>query len=545
VKRWLAVLAVAAASPAHAADTWARIGEGAPVYATFKPGAVLGVLKRIGVGDIPEVQSLTRVLGGADVFDPRILAPTGVDPDQPVVASFLEAAGPKAYRYRIVVGLKDAGVFKTVLASVASGQTPLKMTEANTPKDPVAAASDKHGALIVRIDGDVVIVDAVTVTGGKAPTSAELAKRWPLTPAKPVLLSRGARRALVDSTIGVTVDGRKIPAMIDAAAALGTAYDGDPLVKPATAACKATWSKAPTVFDDIAFTVTGTDVLQLALVWGSTSGQLPLKFKPVDDGGLDVSQLALMSTVTLVDYDASLSPLSGLPRSGPYASEKALESATDKCGALGWANVLVRGWPTALATLIGLAKESKDPIQMAALNMVGKIRNVALSLRDFQGDEPRWVAAATLDPQAQPTLTQLVALLGGGNGTPTPYGKRTPTVYEIGQEGDKVAIAIDTLPSGPLAVALADSADTLGWAYRPVTRMPGAPPPPSLVPGLNPPIIAAGAEGTKLLQLLPALKLSKADEKSTRAVLSHLKRVDSDVRIDGDTFRWTARATLR
>src|SRR6185369_7850585 len=89
------------------ADAFDRIADGAPLYVSARPVALVGALQRVGFDQLPAVQRLKRQLGGIDPFNPAILAAPGIDIAAPLGISLFEPAGPNQLHTRIAATLRD------------------------------------------------------------------------------------------------------------------------------------------------------------------------------------------------------------------------------------------------------------------------------------------------------------------------------------------------------------------------------------------------------------------------------------------------------
>jgi hypothetical protein len=163
-------------------------------------------------------------------------------------------------------------------------------------------------------------------------------------------------------------------------------------------------------------------------------------------------------------------------------------------------------------------------------------------IRDAGAQAVQFALAATFDAAARPLFETLLAAVGA-SGAPKTLGKRSPTVYAISSPAiGNFAAGLETLQSGPLLFTFADSEESLQFAYRAPTLMPGAAPPPS-APGPTP-IASVRLDGGMVARLLQS---EGAGESAKPALdfLTRMKRVDADVAADGDLFRVTVRAPIK
>ena len=552
----LSVLGAATASAGGAAggtDPWTLVAEGAPAYGVLQPAAVLSALKRMGVGDMAEVKALRQQLGGLDVLDPAIIAPTGIDPGAQLVGSAMEPAGPKALHHRLVCTLRDKGIFGVFLTGLSmTGQLAVTAPpiDSELGKAGVIGHAVMGGNLTVvgRVDGSMLIIDVVSVDGGKPWAAAEVVRKYPLVPKLAVAHDgapqKGARRLLgPDVGLGAYVDGKKLVSLATSVQILARILgDSTRPVTPPTAACQKTWTGGSVTFDDaaVALVVTPED-LRLEVAWGTQGKNVPgLHFAPVDDQGVDVDLLARQATLMLIDYDVGLGSLAAVQRQGVYLSSAALDQAVNKCPSVAIPTLLVRSWPQALAALLDSTKKGAPPLVANAVDAAAKVRNLVLGVRDVNPNNPetvRYFVAATVDPQLRSMVETVLAAMGS-QGTPTPLGKRTPTTYSVGEGAEAVVLGMETLPAGPMQAMLVDSKDTLAWMLRSTTPV-VAPRPKTL------PVAAFFADGAQLIKMLPILKLGQKDTETLTRLFGRVKRFEAELVLDGDLLRVRARTPLR
>jgi len=545
--RRLALAAVLACAGLAHAEGFDKLAEGAPAYAALRPLSFAAALKRLGVGELPEVQSLRRQLGGIDPLEPALLGPTGLDVAAPMVASGYQAvAGKPLLRYhRLVATLRDPAMFNLFITGVAaSKQAPLQITDPASALGKlgvIAALEDRDINLIVRLSGDLAVVDAVTPEHGPGMTPLQIARKYPLTPRRAFKPERGARRLFApDAGAVLYVDGRRLLPVLEAMEGKGHGKNG-------RSACGLEWQKASTTFDDVAISLSvDPDGIGFSLAWG-TQGGAPLgglKLKAVDDHAWDLDLLGRTAPWLMALYAADLKPFSALKRLGPLATATTLSQSALRCGAPAWGTLLARSWPNALGALVAEAKAPKGPDPATqALSAFGNLRTLVLALRDATPQGPKWMMGATLDAAARPLIEVLLGTVTQGrSGVQTPLGGRATVVYHADAVGTPVAAALESLAAGPLAFTVADSDEGLGWAYRTAVRMPGAPPPP---PPVGPtPLLMARFDTPALARLAPMLKLGRqVDQLFDRA--AKLRRLDADLISDGDLLRLTVRAPVK
>lgn len=560
--RALAVAAaLVAAGGVARGDAFDHIGDGAPLYLAARPVALVGALERIGVDQLPAVQRLRRQLGGIDPFNPAILAAPGIDIAAPLVVSLFEAAGPSQLHTRIAATLRDPATFTTFLDAVAaSGQVKIQHVDAASPlgKLGVVASGSMSPdmALIIRVRGADAVLDLVaTLDGKKAPAAAELARRFALRPARALAVEHGARRLFSPEAAAVVyTDGRHLGPLMQALAAQDARAElrwTAPPQKAAVAARQkarekkcALWSRAPATFDDGALALSATpDQLSLEVAWGTQAGAPlgGLKLRPVDDAGLDAKLLGREATAVVALYAASTQPFAALKHAAPFTSMDTLSAAFDGCDSIAGMTLLVRSWPLLLAALSGTKTDAASPAAAVKQSFSG-LRNVVFALRDVTQAGPRGAIAGTFDGASRPNLEALLAA-GGSRGAVTSIGKRSPTIYPLTLPGfpRQLAAALESLDAGRIGLTVADSDESLTWAYRTAELTAGAP---SDDRAAKPPILRVAADLAALPKLGPLLNAGR-DAQQLLEVLAHLRRVDGDLVADGDLLRLTLRSPLK
>jgi hypothetical protein len=539
-----AVVASLSTAAGAAEAPWAKIAEGAPVYAAARPAAVLTALKRFGVGELPEVKQIRQQMAGIDPLDPLVLSPTGIESNVPAVVSAMEPAGAGRWHHRVVAALRDRSIFQSFLAGLGmTKQVPLVAVE---PGSPLAAAGvlawaplGNKAIAVVRATESEAIVDVVNASDGKPPAAAEVVKRWPVAPKTTVRVERGARALFrsADAAVVVYADGRALGPVLQL-------LDRKSRQNRAVAAqCLKELAKAPASFDDVGLALSVTpEEVRAELDWGSQAGpQLGgLKLTPVDDRGYDVELLGRQAAAMIALFAASAQPFQALKRGTTFASTASLQSTLDRCGAIAWGTVAVRSWPQAIGAVAGKppAPSGAGDTFNQAVQAFGKLRNLVLVARDGADgvQSIRYMVGATLDAEAKPLIESLLAI--AGQGTQQTFGARSPTVYSLGALLANLTVALEPLKSGPLTVTLADSNETLGWSLRTLIPV-GAPPTPQSTP-----LVRIALDGNALAKMLPSLQLGEKDERTLTQLLTRMRRLDGDAVIDGDRFRVVLRAPM-
>jgi hypothetical protein len=540
------------AAPAYG-DAIERLSEGAPLYAAARPVALIGVLSRAGIADLPSVQQLRRQMGGVDPFNPAILAAPGIDVASPVAAALFEPAGQgKLYHHRLAATLRDTTTFTTFIGAVAaSGQ--LRELQAVAPDSPLGkqgvlatAHPSPDLSLVLRLKGDIAVVDALQSVDdrGKAPPPAEVLRRYPLQPLKPFVVGKGARKLFAPEFAAVLyVDGRHLGAFIatvraddDRRLAAFQTDDSAParakMLARAQAEqrrCNQLWDRAPTTFDDMGLGLAAApESVGVTVAWGTLNGPPlgGLKLAPVDDGGFDAVELGRDASAVVALYAASLGPFAALKHTGPFVSTDALGDALKGCENKAGATLFVRSWPLALA-----AVAAAPPASLAALRPVlGGLRTIVVALRDVAAatGRPRYAVGMTYDEAVRASIEPALT----APGTQKTVGKRSAMVYpfSVPSYGFNATVGIDALPNKRFQLTVADSEDSLGWAYRAGDAATA-----------RPPVMRVAADLVALSKAGVALKLWREGQAD---FLARLRHVDGELRSDEDTLRLDLHAPL-
>jgi hypothetical protein len=539
----LLVAALALSSVAHA-QSLDKLPEGAPIYASLRPLAAIGLLKRLGAGDLPEVKQLSQSLGGMDVLNPGLLMPTGIDVAAPIVG-MVEVLPKRLGHARVIAPLRDPALFESFLGAVAASKQVGELV-ATAPDSPMGKLGIKafmnapnHALLIVRVVGSSAYLDYIEpgAPTTRTMTGAEMVKKLPTTVTKPFVAEKGARALFSpDAAFVIYADGHKLPSLVQQ-------LDDKPIGK-ADEKCLKDWTGAPGAFDDVALSVgVDPDGLSASLAWGSRSA-VPLgglKLKPIDDGAFDVSVLKSAPAV-LALYAATLSPFTSLKRSGPLASSTALTDGANKCGTAAMLTLFTRSWPQAIGALLSDGGKSGNPMQAQILAAFGSLRTVVLVMRDLTHTSARWAVGATLDPEAKSILEIFLGASSGGSApAPLKVGKRSPMVYHLNLDGTAASAGVETLTGGMVSALIADSDESISWSLRTATLMPGK----TAAPAEPTPILAAYLDGPAVIKMLPELRLSRSDEAALAQGLARLRRIDARLTAEGDLFRLTVRAPVK
>jgi hypothetical protein len=499
-----AALATTARAQEKSADlvdvALARIGDGAPIYVSARPVALLGALERLGVGELREVK-LMRRLSGIDPFNPTVLSAPGIDVAAPMWLSF-EPAGLDYVHVRLAFVLADKAAFANFLDGVAASR------RIELKRVPETSALGKEGVvatggmatylgLVVRRKGDVVTVDLLHAPAGKkVPTPAELSRRFPWSPLKPFSSSRGARRLFVPEAAAVFyVDGRRLYPLL-------ASMQRD---RPTGKGC-AVWARAPSTFDDVALAVAATpEGTSLDLAWGTQAGAPlgGLKFATVDDLGSYAESLARVAPASFALY-ASGQAILKLKRAAPYTSLNELDKAVNECGALGTVG-WVRAWPLMAAAWLTSPSVNLDAPARG-------LRNLVLSWRDFS-ESSSAVLRATFSPDARAAVQRVI-------------DKQM-------DDGRRLFSELGNPPADPVVLNVADSRKSFDWAVQASVSVSGK--------RDSIPLADVAADMAQLAKVFPRLGLSH----ELSDMLARLRRVDGNVVADGDLLRLSLHSPLK
>jgi hypothetical protein len=560
------IILLATAATAHA-DALDQVGEGASIYAELRPVALAGALKRLGVDQLAAVQRVKQQVGGIDVLDPAILAPTGLDVASPIGVSIDFGVKEGVTHARIAATLRDASLFRTFVGALAAaGQLPLHAVQPGSAEEKLGvlftASNPPAMTAVARLSGENLIIDAVDMWSGSALSPAEVARRHPLSVTRPFQSGRGARRLFAgDTAVAFYADGRHFTELFEAIYRQDLEDKLKAAKKNQRAAmklkamttlkrCVADFKGAPATFDDVGLALSADPrEVRLTLGWG-TQGEPALgglRFNPIDDGGVDHEFLSRQAALVVALFAASAAPFSALKHTGIYTSMATLTDLGKRCGDEINIGVAMRGWPLVVAA--GLSEMNKPSTKQstgldlsAAMKAFGDLRNVVLVVRDASSPQSaQFAVAATFEQPARTLIETLLQVFGSGAADKALAPKRTPKVYSISNPslGSFVG-ALEDLPKGQVMFTFADSEESLQAAYRNATLMPGqtAPPPRPT------PIAAVHLDSGMVGRIFS--NLGAADSaKSVLDLMARLKRLDADLATDGDLFRLVVRAPLK
>jgi hypothetical protein len=419
---------VAAAAPPR------ELGDGAAIVGQVRLSGLAAFAKMIGLGDLPEVRAISQRLG-VDVFDPSLIAPTGIAVDQPIWATlFAVDRARTGYRHRLVVPLTDAGMFKIFLAGVAaSGQTPLQPVAAASPLARLGVSATltipDGGTAVLRIieqGGARVVLDSETRWRGAAPLALDVTKRAPLVPPTPFALARGASRALEDehASLVLYADGRTTAAFAADAERLDRAgnhasYD----------ACAKAWDKTQLSLQDAALVLSDSAGERRAeIVWGAAKRVWGIAPANADESRLD----RLLDGVDAGAYAdvTRLRAFSG-HATGHFKTTQVFSQALAGCRFVSVVNLVLRGWPEWLALMLGHGDGALAALPLGGLAAprVADIRQVMLGLEWPGGGAPRLsLGAVVLEPTMRERVTKLVEMLGRAPAPLTASGHQATAV---------------------------------------------------------------------------------------------------------------------
>ena len=527
------------------------LDESAPVYLALRPGGVATLARRMKYDESPEIVRIKKEYG-VDPLDAALLGTVGIDPNAAIVGELAEPGpGGAWFHHRLVARVSDAQRFSIFVGGLGALQdVPIVLVPAGTPlaQMGVRATSDLGGGgiAILRVAGDLAIVDLATPGNGVVPDARSLAERFPVSVKHRFVVNTRARRRLTDEEVAIAlyVDGRRTPLLAGSLARAGSDLTDErslaALEKRDGPRCRAQWSGVPASFDDVALSATlGDTDATWRLTW-SGARPLQLKLPTVDDGGVSTSALGPFSAATLSLRLLSLTPFHHLRRSGPLKDFSSLVAALERCGGLGAVQIGIRHWPEAIGALLDVANQKGEsaagmlgPLLQAT---IGQLRNIDVLLRDQRGGSPRYAVAATFDHKAKAIFQMLLAAVGEPESAI--YGQRSALIYDLsgGALGiDLGAAAVEDVADGRMLIVGADSRATVDWVYS-ASGLPH-------VKQLHPPVAIVQVSGARITQFGG---LVGVDRKAS-ALLDFLVRsgrVDGTLAGDRDAFELTVHASF-
>lgn len=520
-----------AAATAPPANAWSLIADGAPAYAVLRWGTLIDHVQRSGFTKSTAYEDFKKTSGNIDIFNPQIYAPTGIDINAPIVA---QADGGPLSHVRVVGRTTDKGLLVTIVSSMAEDKTSgITMQASSTPAGKagvIASAKIAAWTGIVRIEGDLVVVDLITGAAAKTMTPALIAQKFSVKPLKAFTASSGARSVLGgDRVAALYIDGKKVSQLhamwaqfVPAPAKQG----GMTLQK-----CQLEASKMPVTFDDIAAGVTMVDKApELELAWGASAGQA-LKFTAVDDGIVNSARLRKESVAHLGIYGQLPAVFRALKTTGMPSVDR-IDQLIDQCPTTVAPTLLIRSWPHMVAAaLAGLDKNPQDLGPMAGLvTAINQLRTVFFALRNVPNEQspPNWVGVVSATEQFRTVVEGLLGIIGM-QGTPRAFGRHAITYYDgsAAQGGMKFVGAIEALANSLVGITGASGDDTLRWAFGTDAQ--------KQVSGAGVPLVTAHMDG--------ALLLSFSKDQEAKPFLQRINRLSAELRND-DLFRAVLRVQL-
>jgi hypothetical protein len=456
------------------------LGEGAPVYFMARAEHAHELLRRLGLDGASGIGELQRRLR-TDLFDPQVLALTGIDVEGKLsLSAFEPMPGRGCLHHRLALPLAAPLRFSALLERAALAQeVPLHLVPEGSP---LAAAggyaiySGEGVIALLRLTDQLLIVDVATSWGGRLPSALELARLYPLRARVPFTIyvpggAQGARRLLPGAAVALYVDGRALSALATWASS-ARARNGArqrSLASPSptpSLQCLAAWGRAPAAFDDLALIVElHARRLELQIGWGTSAvGQGLLSLPVSDDAALEPAHLGRDATATLSLRLASFAPFRELHRDGPLQDLPTLRQALEQCPLLGPALVAVRHWPQALGTLFELGSFRETEALKPLVDIFRtQLRNLDVLVRGVEAGRLSYALAATFPMAARPVLE--VSLTGTVPPELLDRGRRRLVLYPFTFAGpDGGVAALEALSGDRLLLTLANSRRSVDWA---------------------------------------------------------------------------------
>lgn len=433
------------------ADVPAEIGDGAAAYASIQLGELAQTLKRAGLEEMEGFIALKQQLGGINILDPGLLAPTGIDASAPVWASLFETSKiGDVYHHRLVVALKDSGLFSAFVGGVvASGQAPLVAADALSQKAGVIATAKlpDGGTAILRVSGTHAVVDGESRWDGKPVVATKLAAKYPLSPRKKFIPGGAAAKIVAEPgamyTLLAYFDARRAP---EAVAALHRVeakrwlkQGGAEARKKLTAfeACKRELDASPSELADATLLLRSQPgEASLSLSWSAKR-----ELWPSEPASLisDVDKLEGANALGWIDIARAMQ-VGKLVGTGVFSTRARVESAGTRCEPYFVATSLTRAWPNVLSAYV---RADKKELTQAA-GAFGQAAESLLkpgALRQLIGAVPpgppetiksTFVGALVLDPSLADLVKMLVGLLGEGASLSTAIDSTGDRLLAIG-----------------------------------------------------------------------------------------------------------------
>ena len=561
MKRALVSLAVcslvAGASLAAAADEAPRtISADAVVVVSARPLAMLGLVARLGSGWEKLARRGLPIPAAVSPFDPSLLASLGLDPAATTWASARLLRGH--LHVRAAIPLSDPRLAEAIVQSASH------LANVELVRSPGGAwlGHKDQIAVVVRLEKNLLVLDALVRGVGVAPTSAELVRLAPIHPPRAFDATRGtAKRMGPSDAFAVWADlaGLATLGLFDADARLTDALRAvnpemrakiERTGRAEIATCRAALKAVPASFDDLLVAIvvhspSTVDVEATLGTHGTAIEALRGAGKPVratralapGDGDGDLR----FSVVDAAPIRAALRPLAkptvreDVPRECPNVSSIALG---------------LRVWPALLAKLIAKsdAKPGKDG---AWFRLLAGLRGLVVLIppsvsQPGQGGSEGFNASSILalgeiDDAVRGDLDRT---LNGNFGATTPLrvASRQLSAYSPPafpwSTGEGPLVAVDPLPdtSGGALVGFG-TRDHLKGAFERV------------VPAAANPI--ASADGSTLIaQLTTDVKLllrvfSDFGDPRSRTFADGVSQIDAALSIDGKGLRFDLALALR
>ena len=121
----------------------------------------------------------------------------------------------------------------------------------------------------------------------------------------------------------------------------------------------------------------------------------------------------------------------------------------------------------------------------------------------------------------------------------TKIGQRSPTIYSLklpDSARPPLAVGLETLPAGRFSLSVADSDESLAWAYKTGDS--------ATAKAAHPPLARLSADATLLSRLGPMLSVD-SEQQALLDILARLRRVDGTLATEGDLFSLTLHAPLK
>lgn len=413
---------------AHAGEQRSLFPDSAVVGAV-RPLAFGAALKRMGSGWEALVRRSLPLPGSVSPFDPVVLSMTGIDPAGVVWVGARALRG--GTHVRAVLPVVNPYVAQA-LVQTAGPALGISLTAG--PANTWTGRTKDGMPLVVRLDGQLLVVDYLMAGPTSIPTPADIARVVPLRPPHGWVGTHGAQKRMT------AADAVSVWADLDAVAKLGmqrtevqlssALHNVDPSQRVALAreghkelaACKSALDRIPHAFDDVFFalSVQSPDVLRAEIASSGRRASLD-SLRALRTAATPTRQLSVDGTPDL-SFSLTAPPV---PRAAATH-----QSFGSQCMPLSTGAAVLWGWPSLWA--------SAELPEWARL--LGGLRALLVTVPSAETDDApiassQVLGLAELDPAMSGDLDRVLAQRGWSASTPLRIGSRTISTYTTPYDG--------------------------------------------------------------------------------------------------------------